>query len=145
MAECEYSIVEFYSIVLTGTILLILSSVSGPDSLSPDPAFYAEYRYRSGTGSRVLMNKNCKNLQLKQKNLVFFGQKLQFIYPWSSIKDVQATGEAFIFVGHFCPPGSGSGSTDLNDSGSENTDFIYFCAYSYFARESTPAICLKQL
>jgi hypothetical protein len=60
-------------------------------------------------------------------NFYFLDQKLQFTYPYASIKDAQATGEAFslqkrtsstskhensllfsIFVGHFCPPGSGS-------------------------------------
>ncbi len=65
----------------------------------------------------------------------FVNQKLQFTYPWASIKDVQATGETFStqkrtsstskheffkllsnFVGHFCP--LGSGSSDLIESGS---------------------------
>ncbi len=59
----------------------------------------------------------------------FFDQKLQFTYPKASIKNVQVTEEAYssqmrpsntskreflkkisTFVGHFCPPGSGSGS-----------------------------------
>jgi hypothetical protein len=63
----------------------------------------------------------------------FFDKKLQFSYPLASIKDVQATGDAFspykrtsstskhensllssTFVGHFCPPGSGSGSSNSN-------------------------------
>jgi hypothetical protein len=35
-----------------------------------------------------------ENLQLKIF-IYFFDKKLQFIYPWASIKDVQATGEAF--------------------------------------------------
>jgi hypothetical protein len=58
-------------------------------------------------------------------------RKLQFTYPLASIKDVQATGEASspqkktsstskhenslffsIFVGHFCPPGSGSSNSN---------------------------------
>jgi hypothetical protein len=58
---------------------------------------------------------------------MFFYQKLQFSYPYASIKDVQATEEAFsaqkrtsitsklkissffiFFWGQFCPPGSGS-------------------------------------
>jgi hypothetical protein len=64
-------------------------------------------------------------IQVKKKHI--FLQKLQHIYPWTS---VQATGEAFekehpqqstalqnnkisslflFFVGHFYPPGSGSG------------------------------------
>jgi hypothetical protein len=56
-------------------------------------------------------------------NFYFFDQKLQFTYPYASIKDSQAIGEAFsplertsstskhensgffsIFGGHFCPP-----------------------------------------
>jgi hypothetical protein len=64
-----------------------------------------------------------------EKKKFFLDQKLQFTYPQASIKDAQATGEPFnpqkrtfstskhensvlfsIFVGHFCPPGSGSGS-----------------------------------
>jgi hypothetical protein len=68
----------------------------------------------SGSVSRVLMTKN---------------QTLQFTYPWASIKDVQATKEAFSpqkrtfstlkheitatfpsFWDHFCLPGSGFGS-----------------------------------
>jgi hypothetical protein len=62
-------------------------------------------------------------------------QNLQFNYPYASIKDVQVIEEAFssqkrpsntskhellnfffAFVGHFCPPGSGS--TDPIESGS---------------------------
>jgi hypothetical protein len=73
----------------------------------------------SGSGSKILMAK------IEEKNTaeifnIFFGSKLQFTY-------VQATGEAFtpqkrtsctsereiyyfisMFVGHLCPPGSGS-------------------------------------
>jgi hypothetical protein len=61
-------------------------------------------------------------------NFDFLNKKLLFTYSYASIKDGQATGEAFspqirtcstwqnmkilflfvIFVGHFCPPGSGS-------------------------------------
>jgi hypothetical protein len=92
--------------------------------------------------SRVLMTKNWEKLQLK-KNFIFFYQKLQFTYPLASIKDVQATGEAFspqkrtsstskheisflYFSGNFYPPGCGSGSqirirtrsTGLIESGS---------------------------
>jgi hypothetical protein len=67
-------------------------------------------------------------------NFYFLDQKLQFTYPYTSIKDAQATGEAFstqkrtsntskhdnsvffsIFVRHFCPPGSGSScSAEIN-------------------------------
>jgi hypothetical protein len=70
------------------------------------------------------MTKTWKNLQLK--NRIFFWKKLQFTYHLTSIKDAQATEEAFslgkehlslqnmkilyffIFVSHFCPPGFGS-------------------------------------
>jgi hypothetical protein len=61
----------------------------------------------------------------------FFDQKLQFTYPKASIKDVQTVGEVFspqkntsitskdeIFLGHFCPLGSGYGSRAPFDSGS---------------------------
>jgi hypothetical protein len=46
----------------------------------------------SGSGSRVLMTKICKNFQLKI--LLFFYQKFQLIYP--SMTDVQDTGEASV-------------------------------------------------
>jgi hypothetical protein len=36
-----------------------------------------------------------KNLQLKNKNKVSLDQKLQFIYPYATIKDIQVTKEAF--------------------------------------------------
>jgi hypothetical protein len=85
-----------------------------------------------------------KSLKTAVKKIgYFFDQKLQFTYPQSSIKNIQATGEALspqkrtssaskheiyfsIFVGHFCPPGSdpysesGSGSTELIESGSNS-------------------------
>jgi hypothetical protein len=73
----------------------------------------------SSSGSRVLMTKI-------EKIFKKIDQKLQFTYSWASIKDDQATGEAFspqkrtssnskleisllfsFFVGHFCPIGSG--------------------------------------
>ncbi len=69
------------------------------------------------------------------------------IYPWASIKDAQATGEAVspqkrtsstlkhensgffsIFVGHFCPPGSGSGSANIQYFKTwKFWIFFYFC------------------
>ncbi len=71
------------------------------------------------------------------KFLYIFLSKMQFTYPRASLKDAQTTGEAFypqkrtsdtskhensllfsIFVGHFCPPGSGSRSSDSNQCGS---------------------------
>jgi hypothetical protein len=68
------------------------------------------------------MTKNWKKFTAEIK-FIFFDQKLQFTYPYASIKDVQGTGEVFIpqrktsstsklefftFVVHFGPPGSGS-------------------------------------
>jgi hypothetical protein len=74
------------------------------------------------------MAKNWKKITAEKK-LNFFYQKLQLTYPYASIKYVQVTEEAFssqkrpsntskhellkknsTFVGHFCPPRSGSGS-----------------------------------
>ncbi len=64
------------------------------------------------------MTKYWKKIQLKKSLKYFFDQKLQFTYPY--IKGIQATGEHpakheipklfSLFVGHFCPPGSGSAS-----------------------------------
>jgi hypothetical protein len=73
-----------------------------------------------------------------EKKLFFFDQKLKCTYSKASIKNVQVTEKAFrsqkrpsntskhelikkfsTFVGHFCPPGSGSGSTDPIESGSD--------------------------
>jgi hypothetical protein len=44
----------------------------------------------SGSGSRVLMTKKFKKFTAEQND-----KKVQFTYPYASIKDVQATGEAF--------------------------------------------------
>ncbi len=87
----------------------------------------------SGSESRVLITKAWKKFW-KEKNWYFFDKKLLFIYPEDSIMDVQAKEEAFssqkrtsstsmiktwnfltfyLFLGHFCPPGSGSET--LND------------------------------
>jgi hypothetical protein len=42
------------------------------------------------------MTKNLKNVQQKKKfDIRIFNQKLLFSYPYASINDVQATGEAF--------------------------------------------------
>jgi hypothetical protein len=87
----------------------------------------------SGPGSRVLMIKKSKILQ--QKNSVL-SNKLPTIYSQASMKDAQATEEAFrprkrtsstskhvisklssIFVDHFCPTRSGS-KADQNQCGS---------------------------
>ncbi len=89
----------------------------------------------SGSGSRALMTKNLKNITDEKKIQFVLDQKLQFSYPYAFIKNVQVTEEAFssqtrtsntskhgifflLFMGHFCPPGSGSGSTDPIESGS---------------------------
>jgi hypothetical protein len=41
------------------------------------------------------MTKNLKKLKAEKICLYFLDQKLQFTYPHASIKDAQATGEAF--------------------------------------------------
>jgi hypothetical protein len=41
------------------------------------------------------MNKNLKRIYSRKNLIYFFDQKLQFTSPKASIKDVQATGEAF--------------------------------------------------
>jgi hypothetical protein len=83
------------------------------------------------------LTKNWKKCTAEKKTKFFLHQKLQLTYPWASIKDVQVTKEAFssqkrtsstskhqifyffsTFVGHFCPPGFRSESTDLIESGS---------------------------
>ncbi len=61
------------------------SSVVNLDSLNPDPD--------TNLGFWWLKNEDEKK-QLKEK-FIFFDQKLQFTSPKASIKDVQATGEAF--------------------------------------------------
>jgi hypothetical protein len=72
-----------------------------------------------------------KKITDEKKINFFFDQKLKFTYPKASIKDAQATVEAFspqkrtsstskhensvlfsIFVGHFGPPGSGSSNSN---------------------------------
>jgi hypothetical protein len=91
------------------------------------------------------MTKNERKKIQPKKVKYFFDQKLQFTYPYASIKDVKATGEAFspqkkpsstsrheisklfsIFVGQICPhesgSKSGSGSTDQIESGSKDPD-----------------------
>ncbi len=108
----------------------------------PDPAFQAEYRSGSNTDPDPIRIQGFKDQKLNkitaEKKIKFFqDQKLKFTYPQASIKKVQVTEEAFssqkrpsntskhelfkkksTFVGHFCPPGSGSGSTDPIESGS---------------------------
>ncbi len=64
-----------------------------PKGLRSGSGISSEYGYGSGSESRILIIKNWrKKLQLKKK---FFDQKLQFIFPLASLKNVQATREAF--------------------------------------------------
>ncbi len=101
-------------------------------------------RIRMQSLSRVLLITKWKNLQLKTKFDIFFISKIAKLYPWASLKGVQATGEAFspqnrtsstlktwkfltffYFYGHFWPPGSGSGSTALIESGSGSETVVF--------------------
>ncbi len=86
----------------------------------PDPAFFVNADPDSYPDSWVWWPKNWG--EIKAKKLYFFDQKLQFTYPYASVKDVQAPGDIllpqkrtscaskleffFTFVGHFCPLGS---------------------------------------
>ncbi len=64
-----------------------ISSGSGSSILGWIPI-----QIRIQSGSRAFMTKNWKKLQLKKK---LGDQKLQFTYPWASIKNVQVTEEVF--------------------------------------------------
>jgi hypothetical protein len=70
------------------------------ETFDPDTAFffYADHSMEFGSGSRDLMTKNWKNLQLENTAFFIFLIKLQFTgtFLYTSIKDVQATGEVFI-------------------------------------------------
>ncbi len=97
-------------------------SVSDPYSFFPDPEVEAGGQY--GSGSRALMTKNWQNYSWK-KNLIFFLSKTAIYLSLGLYKvcpryrrRLQLTKEAIqhfktwifsTFVGHFCPPGSGSG------------------------------------
>ncbi len=105
---------------------IFFSRVVDPYSFftDPDPEFDVGDQY----GSRALMTKNFKKITAEHFFFFFIYQKLQFTYPQASIKYVQVIEElAFstqkrpstlqnmnfykflsTFVGHFCPPGSGS-------------------------------------
>ncbi len=75
-----------------------------------------------------------KKIAAEEEHTIFLDQKLQFTYPipQASIKDVRALEEAFTpqkrtsstFVGHFCPPGSRYGATDLIESGSGSETLV---------------------
>jgi hypothetical protein len=121
--------------------ITVFRGVVNPDSLNPDPAFQANL------DSDTIRIQSIENQKLKIKNTYsrnfFLYQKLQFTYPLASIKEVQATGEAFspqkrtystpkteiyqllsIFVGHICPPGSGYGSRGPIESRSITLVFL---------------------
>ncbi len=132
-------------------------------------------RIRIQSGSRVLMTKTEKNLQLKK--ITFFFQKLQFTYPYASIKDVQVNPALqnknvtifflllwviFALLDPDPDPDAeyGSGSTDLIESGSNpapdpkpwffphRTKKIYTYSDNIFVqidRESTQKISTKLL
>ncbi len=98
-------------------------SVVDPYLLNPDPAFQVN---PDPDLIRILNDKKCfKKYKWKYFLFLFL---IKNCNPQASIKDVQNTGEAFspqkrtsrtskyeiysllsIFVGYFCPPGSGSG------------------------------------
>ncbi len=90
--------------------------------MDPDPAFFLIADPDPGFDDLKLK----KNYSWKF-NFYFLDQRLPFTYSYASMKHAQATEEAFspqkrksstskhknsvlfsIFVGHFCPPGSGS-------------------------------------
>jgi hypothetical protein len=92
----------------------------------------------SGSGSRGLMTKNSKNLT---KISYFLDQKLQCTDPLAFIKTPKLQEKPLalkrehpallntkfgfffsIFMGHFCPPGSGSSNSNKCGSGSETLE-----------------------
>jgi hypothetical protein len=108
--------------------------VADPDwfNADPDPAFFLIADLDPVLDPGFFMNENWTKLKLT-KIYIFFDKKLQYTYSYASIKDAQATEEAFrpqkrtsnnskheifllfsFFWGHFCPSGSGSGSAYLN-------------------------------
>jgi hypothetical protein len=116
--------------------MIILARLANPHSFhpDPDPAFKAEYlsgdpiRIRIQSGSRALMTKKKKKLQMKKK-LNFFGSKTTIYLSLGlhkerpsyrrslqlseeNIQHFKKHGFFSTFMGYFCPPGSGSGSTD---------------------------------
>jgi hypothetical protein len=88
--------------------------------IQPGSGYGSRSSISSESGSRVLVTKNFGKNTAELCFKSFFDQKLQFTYPWASIKDVQTTGESFssqkrtssttkdviynifsIFLGHF--------------------------------------------
>jgi hypothetical protein len=104
-------------------------------SPDPDPLFKAE-RIQIQSGSTVLETKNSKKIIAEKYFLCFFTKIAIYLSLGlhkgrpSYRKNLQPSKENiqhfttlnfftfFYFLGHFFPPGSGSGSTDLTESGS---------------------------
>ncbi len=104
-------------------LILIAASVVDPYSFFPDPD--PEFDVGDQYGSRALMTKIVKKLPLKKKEIFFLSKTA--IYLSLGLhkvcagyrRSLQLTKEAIkhfktwifsTFVGHFCPPGWGSGS-----------------------------------
>jgi hypothetical protein len=104
LGSCDYSGGPV-SLGLIWTYFYTVDSVSDPYFIEPDPdpAFQAEYR----SGYRVLMAKTCKTFSLSQgrpsyrRNLQPSKENIQYVKTWIFLI-------ISIFVGDFCPPGSGS-------------------------------------
>jgi hypothetical protein len=113
LEKAEYCLSYIY-------LFIVFHRVSDPNSFDtdPDPAFYAEYR----SGSRVFMTKNLKKITAEKK----IGSKTtsylslglhrgrQSYKSFSSQREHPALQNMkfhniFYLVGHFCPPGSGTG------------------------------------
>jgi hypothetical protein len=90
--------------------------------------FWALWNGIEPNGECNLRPKKLPSPDFRKNVVIFFWSKIQLSYPQASIKDVQFTGKAFnpqIWKSStskhdisFCLPGSGSGSTDLIESGS---------------------------
>jgi hypothetical protein len=75
---------------------VVFCSVSDQYSFDTDQDLAFQAEYRSGSGSRVLMTKNWSEFNnVVKKNVNVFSQEQQFTHPYASIKDIQATEEAF--------------------------------------------------
>ncbi len=128
----------------SATLIFIHSSnVSESDSLSPDLNPVAAFWPNTNPDPGFLWPKIEKIYSWKKIDIFLTKLKIAIYLLLGlqkakrTFKHVQATGEAFspqkrksstskyeisqlfsFFMGHFCPPGSGSGSTDLIKSGS---------------------------
>ncbi len=92
-------------------------------------------KYQSGSRSRVLMTKNwerknyCRRKKIylslasiKESKLQQKPSALQGEHP--ALQNMKLFYLFSFFVGHFCPPGSGFGSTDLTESGSGSETLV---------------------